>query len=192
MNDGKKYEDTGLLLAVRRGDSQAYETLLATYRPLIHSLTASFVSTCGADPLETRVEAEYALYRAVLSFDLTRDAITFGLYAKVCIRNRLISHFARRKHEVATVSLDALLADDRFGELFGGAVSPDDALVDAESVARLSGRIRAVLSDYETEVFFLWVDAYTTRQIAAKVNRDEKSVANAISRSLTKLRQALS
>lgn len=187
-----RHEDMHDLLAVKAGDSLAYDALLARYRPLITSLTNSFVSSCDADPLEVRVEAEYALYRAVLSFDTAQDATTFGLYAKVCIRNRLISHFARRRHEVSTVPLESLSGESGLAEFLADTVGVSDALVDAESVARLCARIRKVLSAYENEVFFLWVDAYTTDEIAKELDRDAKSVSNALSRALAKLRQALS
>lgn len=187
-----RQDDIRDLAAVKQGDSLAYDALLGRYRPLITSLTTSFVSSCGADPLEVRVEAEYALYRAVLSFDMTQDVTTFGLYAKVCIRNRLISHFARRRNEVPTIPLDALAANDGLAEFLTDRVGVSDALVDAESVSRLCARIREVLSPYESQVFFLWVDAYTTDEIGDALGRDGKSVSNALSRALAKLRRALS
>lgn len=187
-----RHDDTQDYALVKAGDSLAYEALLNRYRPLITALTTSFVSSCGADPLEARVEAEYALYRAALSFDTHQDATTFGLYAKVCIRNRLISHFARRKREVTTIPLESLAREDGLADFLADHVSVSDALVDAESVASLCSRIRDALSAYESKVFFLWVDAYTTDEIAEMLARDTKSISNALSRALAKLRQALS
>lgn len=186
------FSDIRDLAAVKAGDSLAYAALLSRYRPLITSLTNSFVLSCGADPLEVRVEAEYALYRAVLSFDIAQDATTFGLYAKVCIRNRLISHFARRRREIPIISIDDFARENHLADFLADTVGVSDALVDAESVASLCARIRKVLSGYENEVFFRWVDAYTTDEIAGALGKDAKSVSNALSRALAKLRQALS
>lgn len=179
------------LSAVRSGDSAAFDRLLAAYRPLLDAQTASFSRTCSADPGEIRAEAEYALYRAAVGFDPLQSATSFGLYAKICVRNRLISRFARRHGAGQSVTVVGL---DRLPDS-AGVIPPEsvgDPLVDAESVQQLCRKIRSVLSAYETSVFFLWVDSYTTAEIAVRLGRDEKSVSNAISRSLSKLRRALS
>ncbi len=186
-----KQQDAELLCAIQVGDSIAYETLLVRYRPLVMSLASSFSESTAHDPLEIRVEAEYALYRAALSFDTTQDVTTFGLYAKVCIRNRLISHFSRKKHSLVVLSLDNLMNDDGSVVGLGVGEAPEAAFADREAAHHLEARIRSILSEYEQEVFFLWLDAYTTREIASRLDRDEKSISNAISRSLSKLRQAL-
>ncbi|MBQ4324979.1 MAG: helix-turn-helix transcriptional regulator [Clostridia bacterium] len=55
----------------------------------------------------------------------------------------------------------------------------------------LHQKIRGTLSRYELDVFYLWLENYSTKEIAQKLGKGEKSVANAISRSLGKLRVAL-
>ncbi len=193
--EARKQVDLQVLLDLKGSDpgaSYAYDTLLSDYRPLISSLTASFVSSCMADPLEVRVEAEYALYRAALSFDVSRGMTTFGLYAKVCIRNRLISHFSRGKQRIVPLSLDTMVEEDGLEEVLCDPKRCGDTLLDEEAFRQLCDKIRGILSPYEADVFFLWADSYTRGEIAKKLGKDEKSVSNAIDRSVAKLRSVLS
>lgn len=76
-------------------------------------------------------------------------------------------------------------------EELSGVAPAQDAMADAESLRLLYRKIKGVLSPYEMSVFRLWVEEYTAAEIAAQLGRDEKSVTNAISRSLVKLRAAL-
>jgi DNA-directed RNA polymerase specialized sigma24 family protein len=50
-------------------------------------------------------------------------------------------------------------------------------------------RARGVLSEYEYEVFMLYIEGYSTAEISEKLGRDFKSVENAKSRMLKHLRE---
>ncbi len=184
----RKKRDFACLTAVRTGDSQACAELFELYRPLTESMVAHVLSRTTADEAEVRSEAEFSLYRAAVSFDLTQDTMTFGLYAKICMRNHLTSRFLRHRTSPAPVSLDELAGNGACEEL----ISEDVDMVEGEeSLLALHGKIREVLSTYELTVFHLWLEDYSAREIAARVGKDEKSVNNAISRSLFKIRRAL-
>ncbi len=187
--DENRARDIAYIKAIHEEKHDAFEHLLQVYRPLIESMTASVCERVHCYPDEVRAEAEYALYCAALSFDTEQEGLTFGLYAKICIRNRLITLYVRRKPDTA-VSLDELYHSGKMEELSGVAPA-QDAMADAESLRLLYRKIKGVLSPYEMSVFRLWVEEYTAAEIAAQLGRDEKSVTNAISRSLVKLRAAL-
>ena len=72
--------------------STEFSLLKAKYAPLIRSLVRSFE---GADEEEYIREAESALLKAAVRFDIKQSDVAFGLYAKICMRNALIS--LRRK-----------------------------------------------------------------------------------------------
>ena len=180
--------DLAYIVAVQKQDTSAFEGLLNAYMPLLASLSTSVSDISHADLREVMAEAQYALYCAALSFDLNQSGLTFGLYAKICIRNRLNTLFLRRKEE-PPLSLDELYMS---GETEGmESSSPTDAMMHADDLQHLYGRIKEVLSPYEMSVFRLWIEEYSAKEIAAQLGRDEKSVTNAISRSLAKLRAAL-
>jgi RNA polymerase sporulation-specific sigma factor len=178
-----------LIDAIRSETHNAFEQLLLAYRPLVESATTSICERTHAYVDEVRAEAEYALYCAALSYDTEQEALTFGLYAKICIRNRLVTLFIRKKPD-APVSLDELYHRENLEE-YSDVHIPPDTVADAEAVRLLYHKIKGVLSSYEMAVFRLWVEDYSAKEIAEKLGRDEKSVTNAIGRALAKLRSAI-
>ena len=86
--------DTNELISIRNGDKSAYAEILKRFEPLIKSEVSECVrrlpAESDADPEELTSEAMLALYKAAVSYEPT-EKVTFGLYAKICIHNRLIS-----------------------------------------------------------------------------------------------------
>ena len=64
-------------------------------------------------------------------------------------------------------------------------------VVAEEAYMELYRRIEAVLSPYESHVWWLYLSGQTTGAIAASLGKDERSVQNAIYRIRKKLRAAL-
>ena len=184
-----KERDLAYIRAIQGEDSSALEGLLSAYMPLLASLSTSVSDMSRADLREVMVEAQYALYCAALSFDVEQENLTFGLYAKICIRNRLNTLFLRKKDEIP-LSLDELYMRDGEEGLALSAMQ-QDASESADDLQHLYERIKQVLSPYELSVFRLWMEEYSAKEIAERLGRDEKSVTNAIGRSLSKLRAAL-
>ncbi len=81
------------------GKTDAFSLLYDRYRPLIEASVVRFSNRfqgeLSEEYSELEEEAVIALYRAAVSYEPGRHS-TFGLYARVCIRNRLISCI--RKH----------------------------------------------------------------------------------------------
>lgn len=161
------------------------------YTPLIDSMTLRFchAEISAQDREDLRQEAVICFYRALMHFDTTQDKVQFGLYAKECIRNGLISNLrALKKHE------NLLLLDD---SMFSGTdpdVSEDPArkLMEDEAYLALSRRIRDSLSAYENRIWWLYLAGRTAKEIALLTGKDEKSVQNAIYRIRKKLRTVIS
>ena len=170
------------LVAARVGDQAAFEELLARYTPLIESLISPYTPVCDAEDL--RQEASIAFYRAVERFDVEREGVQFGLYAKICIRNHLISFARRMPASEAIVSLDSR-------ESAQEEADPAQSLMDEESYTALYRRVEALLSPYENRVWWLYLSGRTAREIAILFSKDERSVQNAIYRIRKKLRASI-
>ena len=88
-----------LILQARCGNDEAFSMLCDQYSSLIDSLSSKYSVMC-ADEYSSKddfvQEAKMAFYNAVVSYDTSSVKVTFGAYAKVCIRNRLVS--CVRKH----------------------------------------------------------------------------------------------
>ena len=182
-----------LLRRVAEGDQNAFEELAAQYAPLIASMSAhfapSFSKTADGAAIgeqDLAQEARLALYRAAKTFDSSKKGITFGLYAKICVRNSLVS-LLRKSSAGARAS--------RRGTREEAAADGKDALSEFLSTTEtgaLRERIREVLSPYENRIFEQYISGMSVKQIALHADKTEKSVSNALYRTRVKIKGLLS
>ena len=172
---------------IRKGDQQAFNTLLADYTPLISAEVSRYGEGLFAQDREDLQQiAMIALYRAALGFDLEQSEVEFGLYAKICISNALVSQLRVIRRRPPEVPLE--------GELLGAEPEGDDParrIREEEAYDALYARIRALLSPYENRVWSLFVSGLGAKEIAALLQKDVHSVENAVYRIRQKLRAAL-
>lgn len=171
----------------KEGDQSAFAALLAQYTPLIEhqlmSARARRPDILPEDEKDLRQEAYLAFYRALMSFDISQGEVSFGLYAKICIENGLIS--ALRKMRPSAESLDI----ERMAELPAGSEGdPTRRLREQEDYEALCRRIALVLSPYENTIWQRYVAGRTAGEIADELGRDHRSIHNAIYRIRHKLR----
>ncbi|MBE6531665.1 MAG: sigma-70 family RNA polymerase sigma factor [Ruminococcaceae bacterium] len=181
-------ENVELIRKVRVGDQQAFEQLLDRYKPLLDAAVQKFSNDAMFGSLEEdlRQEAILVFYNAILSYDLGSDGVEFGLYAKICVTNALISQMRKM---------------GRWGaEQFFGVLDEEDAamqdepsvnLIEQESLREIDSVIRESLSDYEYRIWCQFASGKTAKEIGASANVNEKSVTNAIYRIRQKLRKLL-
>ena len=118
---------------------------------------------------------------------MDQSEVEFGLYAKICITNALISLMrAHKRHETERPSDP--LSDDYF---VSDSEDPLRKILEQESVKKLYAVIRKNLSDFEYRVWQLYMSGRSAGEIGKAVGRDEKSVSNAIYRIRVKLRGLL-
>lgn len=183
----KKNDQTALLdliNAARGGDENAFEALLEAYEPLIDAMSRSFVNATedSESHEDLRQEACIALYKAVQTYDSTQAEVSFGLYAKMCVRNRLISYTRKLRRRESVLPLEGRIKTEE---------DVEQGIAAQEAYMELYRRIEAVLSPYESHVWWLYLSGQTTGAIAASLNKDERSVQNAIYRIRKKLRVEL-
>ena len=171
-----------LLASVRRGDETAFAALLDRYAPLLQSLVSAFDEpSIGSD--ELMQEARFAFYRAAVSY--REGGVTFGLFAKICVRNHLVSRLRRSKREKTAFSFEQLCRDLPSDD----ADDALDFLLSDESFRELCEQIARILSPYENRVFQLYARGLSVAEIASELGGTVKSVRNALDRSLAKLRR---
>ncbi len=159
------------------GDENAFAELLRQYEPLIASQTRRFTqSAAQSDGEDAAQEARLAFFRAVCTYDSSQKDVTFGLYAKVCIHNALVSEVRRMHSRSRTVphphteSARSSSADDR------------------REIASLRSRMVTILSPFERAVFDKYLSGLPARDIARVLGRPVKSVYNALFRIRAKIR----
>ncbi len=187
MLEYDKLEIDKLIEAVKSGDDDACGELLRRYSPLVDKMVYSTMpylsSATRSDEDELRQEATIKLYQSALSYDEKQTEISFGLYAKICIKNRMIS-LSRRHRGSDTVTDEEL---DKTAPLDIDYNDPSETLLDRESERELLLKIRSKLSPLEYEVYDLYMDGIGTAEIAATLDVSEKAVENALYRMRTKL-----
>ena len=175
-----------MICKVRGGDQKAFSELLQLYEPLFTSL----LSKCGQeyaneqDLEDIKQELTVVFYNAILSFDLEQKDVNFGLYAKICLQNALITQMRNLRKRTN------LIAGDE--ELLDTAVGDDDffaSFAKKEELLELTNRIERELSPLENRVWRLYVTGMSGKDIAETVGKSEKSVENAIFRIRQKLKQ---
>lgn len=159
---------------VQSGSNESFSVLKNKYAPLITSLVRSFESG-AVDISEYEREAESALLKAAVRFDVSQGEVAFGLFAKICIRNALISLRRKEMSRKRRVEQKGEPRKKRSG--FQMADGRDTA-----ETEKLVENIKSVLSPYEKRVFSEYMSDKTVEEIAIAVGRPKKSVNNAIYR----------
>ena len=126
-------------------------------------------------------------YHAILRYDLSQEKVSFGLYAQVCITNRLISclRALKRREQEKPLSLES----EEFSDYPDETEDPPGLrLMQEESFRNTCEVIRKTLSPFEYDVWGYYVKGASASEIAAAVGKNEKAVTNAIGRIRKKLR----
>ena len=176
----------GLVLQAQAGSQEACSLLLSRYRPLLEASVARFGSAelTEQEYADLREEAERIFLNAIFSFDPEQEGVELGLYAKICLRNGLVSEW---RHLCSLRRAAPLPLQEQ--EL----IEPDPAsqLEEEERFHQLCRTVRGLLSDFENTVWWQYVTGVSVADIARELGRDERSVHNAIYRIRRKLRERL-
>ncbi len=174
------------LSAVKNGDRAAFEELLADYEQLVFAECAKLASKfpdVKDEGEEMKQEGRLALYNAAISYKEGGE-VTFGLYAKICIHNRLISYL--RKHQTAKKRKERAMQ-----QLSEQKSSAEELFLAFEGSEDIKKALRTVASEYERRAFSMYMENISYAEIAKALGKSVKSVDNAICRAKTKLKKRL-
>ena len=179
-----------LIELVRKGNSEAFSKLVDIYNPLLKKILFLYTTDDMSDEdIEDLGQEELiAFYRAALNFNSKQDEVEFGLYAKICVTNSMISYkrAARKKsNEIAYVG------DEELNLISDPESEPAKFFEQKESERILGEQIEKTLSQYENEVWGYYVNGSSSKEIALKLSSSEKSIDNAIFRIRRKLKTLL-
>ncbi len=169
-----------MLLKIKEGSDDDFRALSEAYGALLKRSSSSFYEKCrhlGAEYEDLLQEAAMGLYKAAITYSPKREEVTFGLYAKICITNRLISvqrkliraNAKKTAKESRPPKVNRLSKGDR-------KVLDIDAHIDTLSV-------------FERDVFTLYLEGCSYNEIAEKLRKNVKSVDNAMYRIRKKLKE---
>lgn len=174
-------EEYELLELIRDNDSDAFAKLSEKYSGLTQSLVRKFSrdDMTREDIEDLSQEAQMLLYKAARTYN-KESGLTFGLYARICIRNGFITLMRKQNNEVKRINAE-------ISDVELSVPDTTDNIDEAESAEALMEKIKEVLSDRELAVFkYLTLD-YKHPQIAKEMKISVKSVENTVFRIKKKL-----
>jgi len=178
-----------LLEKIKDGDEAAFENLAEVYRPLLLSVASSFDATAKNEGIndifaDLNQELTLALYRAARTFDTDQDKVTFGNYAKRCLKNCAIS-FLRKSRSAKRREQKVKTTLKKEQKVFTPPFPQD---TDGNGKSALESA-KAILSPYEFKIFSKYIDGERVSDISHEVGKSAKSVSNAIFRCKAKVKR---
>ena len=189
-----------LLLKARAGDDLALEELINIYKPVVNRITRGYFLTNGDDE-DLVQEGMIGLYKAIQTFSLSSEA-KFQTFAYLCIKRQVLQA-VRSSLSSKNAPLNNYLSIDSHGAIsFVNAdeedeetefyipseePSPEDNVIKKETLSELDKKIRSALSKYEYAVLVYYLKGFSYKQIGIMLDKNAKSVDNAIERIRSKL-----
>lgn len=187
-----KQNVTELILKAQSGEDGAFSALKDIYRPLIEASARKFCTDqmSEQDREDFLQEALVHFCNAICSYNCESGGVEFGLYAKICVENGLVSFIRvyNRQNRLRAVSLEERTTDNVF-DCDGDVL---ETIAMRERTAVLVRQINKRLSKFENKIWWMYVAGLSVSAIADAVGAERKSVSNAIYRIRKKLKDALS
>ena len=121
--------------------------------------------------------------------------ILFYTYAKVCIKRKMLSVAAGSNRSKNKILNESISYDDDETKLIkvlkDNTPSPEEVIIDLEYQKDLIDKIKLELTDFENQVFELLISGFQRQEIADLLDKDKKSIENAVQRIKLKIKKVL-
>ena len=181
--------DEQLAKMAREGSETAEEILIEKYRSLVKGKTKIYF-IIGADNEDVIQEGMIGLFKAVRSYEPDKEA-TFRTYAELCINRQILSAIKtanRLKHQPLNESLPLEKTQDD-GESISAETlftvednNPETLMLMKEILDYLMDENSDLFSPLERKVLGERLKGLSTSEIARRMQRDPKSIDNALQR----------
>lgn len=198
--EGYDIDEEEIVKKAKEGDAQCMEILIKRYKKFIQ-LKAKSYFLIGADKEDIYQEGLIGLYKAVRDYK-SEKLSTFKGFAELCITRQIITAIkaaTRQKHIPLNtyISLNKPVYDDESDKTLLDIMEslkmsdPEELFVDREQINEIEQHVLENLSKYEKIVLHYYVIGRSYQQIAYLLNRQPKSIDNAIQRIKRKLTKCL-
>lgn len=189
--------DDHLVEMARRGDTDALDVLLDKYTSYARAKAKTYF-LIGADREDIIQEGMIGLYKAIRDYDPTKT-VSFRAFAELCITRQIITAIkgaTRQKHGPLNsyISLHRPMTEEDDGErqlieflASARLIDPVEHVVATDEVSEIRTFLADILSDLEVEVLKLYLEGRSYHEIADRLERQAKSIDNALQRIKRKL-----
>ncbi|MCR1898685.1 RNA polymerase sporulation sigma factor SigH [Irregularibacter muris] len=188
--------DEELVILANEGDRIALEAIINKYRNFVRAKSRSYF-LIGADREDIVQEGMIGLYKAVRDFRADKLS-SFRAFAELCITRQIITAIktaTRQKHIPLNsyVSLNKPIYDEESDrtllDVLAGSkiLDPEELIISREELSSIKSKIGEILSDLEWEVLMSYLQGKSYQEIAVDLDRQVKSIDNALQRVKRKL-----
>lgn len=193
--------DEQIVIEAKEGNNLAQEIIITKYEQFVRAKSKSYF-LIGADKEDIYQEGMIGLYKAIRDFKDDKES-SFKAFAELCITRQIITAIktaTRQKHIPLNtyVSLNKPIYEEDSERTLLDVIDglkitdPEALLIGQEEVADIELQIRSVLSGLEMEVLNSYLDGKSYQEIAVDLDREAKSIDNALQRVKRKLEKSFS
>lgn len=182
MDETVAVDESVLIASAKRGDSAAFALLAERYHGFLKSSISS-LPVSAHDKEDLMQEALIGLMRAVRSYDGVSSK--FSTYVSACVRNSIVTwlrRYGKQRCEIPYEDVQQLA-------LMLEQTTPEVSIEGIESANQLHDKAFSVLSPFERAVFEMYLAEIPYAVMAKKLNKNEKSIDNAMQRIKAKLKK---
>lgn len=188
--------DEDIIEIIREGNADALDFLITKYRSFVWMKSRSYF-LIGGDQEDIVQEGMIGLYKAIRDYQPDKLS-SFKGFAELCITRQIITAIktaTRQKHIPlnSSISLDRPVYSEESERTLLDVLSgpplddPEDLMIHKEGFDLMEIEMEKVLSGLERQVLALYLDGRTYQEISVLLNRQVKSVDNALQRIKRKL-----
>src|SRR5690554_1916948 len=188
--------DEELVLLANEGDTTAQEIIINKYKNFVRSKARSYF-LIGADREDIVQEGMIGLYKAIRDFRSDKLS-SFRAFAELCITRQIITAIktaTRQKHIPLNsyISLNKPIYDEESDRTLLDVISgskildPEELIISREELSAMELKIGEILSELEWEVLMSYLQGKSYQEIAIDLERQVKSIDNALQRVKRKL-----
>lgn len=189
MNCYGQFSDEQLIERLRNGETEISDYLMEKYKGLVRK-KARAMYLIGGDTDDLIQEGMIGLFKAVQDYRPDREA-SFQTFASLCVERQIYSavkNSTRQKH-IPLNSYVSLSEEAETGALEGlWSENPEALIIDRENTGSLEKQISRTLSPMENKVLAYYLKGYSYVQIAELMEKEPKSIDNALQRIRGKIR----
>lgn len=195
--DYKDFNDYELLNYIAEGNEDANNIIIKKYEPLITKIAMKMLPYCKNNGLEKSDLIQEGMIGLNHAMERYREQsnVLFYTYAKKCIERKIISVVISSNRNKNKILNESISYDDDENSLIkfikSETPSPEEEIVNLEIEETLLQKIKSNLTSFEEEVFSLFVVGFKYKEIAEMLDKDQKSIDNAIQRIKNKIKNII-
>lgn len=189
-----------IISSAQVGSGNAVEYIMEKYRNFVRAKSRTYF-LIGADREDIIQEGMIGLYKAIRDYN-ANSGTNFRTFADLCITRQIITAIktaTRQKHMPLNsyISLNKPLYDSENENALLDTLSekhrfdPEEIMINRERHHVIEKQIMTTLSKYESDVLKQYLDGKSYADIAAHLQKSEKSIDNALQRIKKKIEKLL-